>query len=71
MRSELFVQQRQQILNELLPLITDLKNKKFPLILTPYDLNVVRKKAGKMYGAINLDKVPSRRTLKRLEEYFN
>ena len=55
MRSELFVQQRQEILNELLPLITDLKNKKFPMIQSANDLRIVKKKAGKMYKAIDLD----------------
>ena len=55
MRSELFVQQRQEILDELLPLITDLKNKKFPMIQSANDLRIVKKKAGKMYKAIDLD----------------
>ena len=60
MRSELFVNQRQQILNELLPLITDLKNKKFPMMYDANYLDRVKEEAGEeMFSAINLDHLPS------------
>ena len=73
MRSELFVSERIEILEQLKPLIKDLKEKKFPMI-TNYNMlenEEDTEQVQEIINLIDLQQEPSADSLKNIQTYFD
>lgn len=68
LRSEYFVNERQEILDELLPLIRELKEKKFSMTQTKENWERINgdEQLARMLNAVNIDKVPDQKQLSQL-----